>query len=96
MIKKCSRNEPRKALSEDITFTVQVAEIQKPDRGVREHTGVLVDCSSSGVGLMINHRVDPGSQIELAWFGERRAGVVMWSVNTGDRYRIGVRFAQAS
>jgi hypothetical protein len=57
--------------------------------------GFLLDASSGGIGFLTSAQLEPGNYVELTVSGERRSGVVMWTLNIESEYRVGVRFLGA-
>src|SRR5574341_1118321 len=61
-----------------------------------DHHAQLTDISVVGIGIESNQQIEPG----LVWFKERiggyRSGVLMWSKQTGARFRAGIKFVPLS
>ncbi len=56
------------------------------------NTGTLVDLSSSGTGMLTRIPLQPGDMVRLAHGGKQRVGIVMWSVESANNYRVQMRF----
>lgn len=57
----------------------------------RERTGTLVDSSGEGIGLVTDDGLEPGNRITYYLSGIRHSGIVMWTLDTENQYRVGVR-----
>lgn len=62
------------------------------DLAWKDHTALLMDISRHGAGIESEGKIDPG----FIWFHDRvggfRGGILMWSRQSGQRYRAGIRF----
>lgn len=55
-------------------------------------TGTLIDLDSSGLGLLTQIPLQPGNIVKFEHGGASKLGIVMWSVESSDNFRIQVRF----
>lgn len=63
------------------------------DITVRRKTGVLVEISDIGIGMLTDMFLEPGSIIRFRnTVRDSDSGVVMWTVKTTDNYHVGIRF----
>jgi hypothetical protein len=56
------------------------------------NTGTLIDLDSTGIGLTTNIPLQPGNIVKFDHEGMSKLGIVMWSVESSDNFRIQVRF----
>ncbi|MFO0753442.1 MAG: PilZ domain-containing protein [Thermodesulfovibrionales bacterium] len=54
--------------------------------------GSIIDMSENGVGILTDTLLEPGMLLKFKNFKESSMGVVMWTLNSGSRYRIGLKF----
>jgi len=57
-----------------------------------ELRGTIIDMSASGIGLLTDCTLKPGNLLKFNHSDLPQLGVVMWTVNTGDKFRVGIRF----
>jgi len=61
-----------------------------------DHNAQIVDISIIGIGIESNRQIEPG----FVWFKERiggyKSGVLMWSKQSGSRFRAGIKFVPLS
>jgi hypothetical protein len=61
-----------------------------------DHDAQIVDISIVGIGIESSQQIEPG----LVWFKERiggyKSGVLMWSKQSGSRFRAGIKFVPLS
>jgi hypothetical protein len=56
------------------------------------NTGTLIDLDSSGIGLLTHVPLQPGNIVKFDHGGMSKLGIVMWSVESSNNFRIQVRF----
>ncbi|MCC6345865.1 MAG: PilZ domain-containing protein [Nitrospirales bacterium] len=54
--------------------------------------GSIIDMSENGVGILTDTLLEPGMLLKFKNFKESGMGVVMWTLNSGSRYRVGLKF----
>ncbi len=76
----------------DIVRRCSVGVISFKELSWTDHVVRLVDLSKEGVGIEAADRIEPG----FVWFRERvggyKGGVLLWSKQSGDQFRGGIRF----
>jgi hypothetical protein len=55
-------------------------------------TGTLIDLDKVSMGLLTKLPLQPGNIVKFDHGGATRMGIVMWSVESSDNFRIQVRF----
>jgi len=55
-------------------------------------TGTLVDITETGMKILSNTYLKPGSIIKLSNNEQSDVGVVMWTLKTKDKFKVKVRF----
>ena len=55
-------------------------------------TGTLIDLDKVSMGLLTKLPLQPGNIVKFDHGGTTRMGIVMWSVESSDNFRIQVRF----
>lgn len=58
----------------------------------RGNTGTLIEWSSSGTGMLTLIPLQPGDIVQLRHEGASKLGIVMWSVESSNKFRIQMRF----
>jgi hypothetical protein len=56
------------------------------------NTGTLIDLNSSGTGMLTHVALQPGDLVRLDHDGASRVGIVMWSVESSNNFRVQMRF----
>ena len=54
--------------------------------------GTLIDLDPSGIGMLTHIPLQPGNIVKFDHGGTSKLGIVMWSVESSNRFRIQVRF----
>jgi hypothetical protein len=57
-----------------------------------KNTGTLIDLDIVGIGLLTRIPLQPGNIVKFDHGGITKTGIVMWSVESSDNFRIQVRF----
>lgn len=55
-------------------------------------TGTLIDLDVVSIGLLTEVPLQPGNIVKFDHGGTTKTGVVMWSVESSDNFRVQVRF----
>jgi len=55
-------------------------------------TGTLIDLDIVSIGLLTKLPLQPGNIVKFDHGGMSKTGIVMWSVESSDNFRIQVRF----
>ena len=55
-------------------------------------TGTLINRDVAGIGLLTQLPLQPGNIVKFEHDGTTKLGVVMWSVESSDNFRIQVRY----
>jgi len=58
----------------------------------QRNTGTLIDQDSSGTGMLTHVPLQPGDLVRLGQEGSSRTGIVMWSVESSNKFRVQMRF----
>lgn len=56
------------------------------------NTGTLIEWSSSGTGMLTRIPLQPGNMVRLNHEGASKLGIVMWSVESSNKFRVQMRF----
>jgi hypothetical protein len=56
------------------------------------NTGTLIDLSNSGTGMLTDVALQPGDMVRLDHDGASKVGIVMWSVESSNNFRVQMRF----
>ena len=56
------------------------------------NTGMLVDLDGTGAGMLTRVPLQPGDMVRLDHEGTSKLGVVMWSVESSNNFRVQMRF----
>jgi hypothetical protein len=57
-----------------------------------KNTGTLIELDSTGMGMLTHVPLQPGDIVELDQGGASATGIVMWSIESSDKFRIQMRF----
>jgi len=57
-------------------------------------TGTLIDISRNGIGFLTDVPLKPGNVLKFNNFDACNSGIVMWTLQTEQNYRVGVRFVE--
>ena len=79
------RSEPRFKAGD--TLTVKMLNVGSSE----PFNAVCLDCSASGFSLDLPISVPCGTRVQLSWTDRRLTGEVQYCVNTGERYRAGIK-----
>ncbi|MEW5745806.1 MAG: PilZ domain-containing protein [Nitrospirota bacterium] len=87
------RKYDRKSGSETVRFSIIGSfSGQKELLPEASFSGTIVDMSESGLGLLTDIQLEPGTLVKLNEVKGSNVGVVMWTIDTGSKYRIGLKF----
>lgn len=87
------RRQGRQAASETVRFSVVGSfSGQKEYPPQPEKAGTIVDTSEHGLGILTDTPLEPGMLLRLDGSTGPVVGVVMWTVDMGSRYRIGLKY----
>jgi hypothetical protein len=75
-----------------IDFYVINSEIGCGDIKSPKNTGTLIDLDGTVMGMLTQIPLEPGNIVELDEEGTSKFGVVMWSVESSNKFRVQVRF----
>jgi len=67
-------------------------EVGKGDYKGPRNTGTLIALDSTGMGMLTHVPLQPGDIVELDHGGASATGIVMWSIESSDKFRIQMRF----
>ena len=67
-------------------------EVGKGDYKGPRNTGTLIELDSTGMGMLTHVPLQPGDLVELDHGGASATGIVMWSIESSDKFRIQMRF----
>ncbi len=56
------------------------------------NTGTLIDLNSTGMGMLTHIQLQPGDMVRLNHGGTSALGVVMWSIESSNKFRVQMRF----
>jgi hypothetical protein len=56
------------------------------------NTGTLIDLDSSGTGMLTHVPLQPGDMVRLGLGDASKTGVIMWSVESSNKFRVQMRF----
>jgi len=85
------RRFERRPYNETIDFSVSVFEFKELKRLNLNGTGM--DISDAGIGVRVDYPLEPGHV--LRFNGKvQKAGIVIWSIKSGNAYRVGIKFVQ--
>jgi len=56
------------------------------------NTGTLIDLDGAVMGMLTQIPLQPGNIVELDHEGTSKLGIVMWSVESSNNFRVQVRF----
>ena len=76
----------------EIEFTVIDADFDCGKVLGPRSTGTLIDLDIVGIGLLTRIPLQPGNIVQFDHRGITKTGIVMWSVESSDNFRIQVRF----
>ncbi|HEX9020475.1 MAG TPA: hypothetical protein VF903_04390 [Nitrospirota bacterium] len=89
-------NEKKPAADEqrprEVEFSVVNADFGCGEFQGPRNTGTLIDLDSAGIGLLTRLPLQPGNIVKFEDGGASKLGIVMWSVESSDNFRIQVRF----
>lgn len=80
-------NRPR-----EVEFSVIDADLGCGKPMTLNSTGTLIDLDKVSMGLLTKLPLQPGNIVKFDHGGTTRMGIVMWSVESSDNFRIQVRF----
>ena len=80
-------NRPR-----EVEFSVIDADLGCGKPMTLNSTGTLIDLDKVSMGLLTKLPLQPGNVVKFDHGGTTRMGIVMWSVESADNFRIQVRF----
>jgi hypothetical protein len=80
-------NRPR-----EVEFSVIDADLGCGKPMTVNSTGTLIDLDKVSMGLLTKLPLQPGNIVKFDHGGTTRMGIVMWSVESSDNFRIQVRF----
>jgi len=92
--KKMTRGIQRYRLTSPRTYSLDVIAFAQPTR--TEHIVRIVDFSVVGVGIELAEQIEPGLVHFKEPVGGQKFGVLVWSIQHGDRYRAGIKFVVLS
>ena len=83
------RRFERRPYNETIDFSVSVFEFKELKRLNLNGTGI--DINDAGIGIQVDYPLEPGHV--LRFNGKvQKAGIVKWSMKSGNIYRVGLNF----
>jgi hypothetical protein len=91
------RTEPYNVASDknhphEVEFSVIDADLGCGKPMTLNSTGTLIDIDKVSMGLLTKLPLQPGNIVKFDHGGTTRMGIVMWSVESSDNFRIQVRF----
>ena len=92
--KKMTRGIQRYRLTSPRTYSLDVIGFAQSTQ--TEHIVRIVDMSVVGVGIELAERIEPGLVHFKEPVGGQKFGVLVWSNQSGDRYRAGIKFVVLS
>ena len=91
-----ARQHMREHQDQNIEFSVVDPAAGYRDSAETGFTGTLIDMSSNGVGFLTDTPLEPGNIITFKNIEACNCGIVMWTLKTENRYRVGVRFTEST
>jgi hypothetical protein len=76
----------------EVEFSVIDADLGCGKPMTLKSTGTLIDLDKVSMGLLTKLPLQPGNIVKFDHGGSTRMGIVMWSVESSDNFRIQVRF----
>jgi hypothetical protein len=76
----------------EVEFSVIDADLGCGKPMTLNSTGTLIDLDKVSMGLLTKLPLQPGNIVKFDHGGTTRMGIVMWSVESLDNFRIQVRF----
>jgi hypothetical protein len=77
---------------QEIEFSVVDADLGCGKPMTLKSTGTLIDVDLVSIGLLTQLPLQPGHIVTINQGGTTKKGIVMWSVESSDNFRIQVRF----
>ncbi len=56
------------------------------------NTGIVIDWDSRGTGMLTDTPLQPGDMVQVNNGGTYKTGIVMWSVESSNKFRVQMRF----
>jgi len=77
---------------QEVEFSVIDADLGCGKPMTLKSTGTLIDLDLVSIGLLTRLPLQPGHIVKIDHGGITKTGIVMWSVESSDNFRIQVRF----
>lgn len=78
----------------EVTFSIIDSDFSNEIYPSVGNTGTLIEHDTHGIGLLTRIPLQPGNLVKFDHAGMSKVGIVMWSVESSDNFRIQVRYLQ--